>query len=629
MDKNENRPIHIDHKMRYRDEYNQYTVYLVHHRKPWWLLLLLLPLLLLIQCRKDITVHCTDAEYGNPVPDQEVALDYTAHYLWKKTFLAHEPVSMTQKTDTDGKTTFKDLPCSVYSYLFHCLAKARFNATGECYAARNVECNFHYTRNVRLKMDPRREDLHIRLVDLETSDLLPEGILTYRYIENGEEKTDSVQADAAGIATLPQMRFCGQIEQLLGSCYGYADTTRTQIPCRDLLIANDSNAMRLRPIKERFTFFVKNRETRQPVPDALCTVTLTHPGASKDTQSRQVRTSIDGKGIAFYEDAFVLSTIAIHATKQHYRDGDLEGGPWTVENFIKQPDSIRTVWLEPDPYQQEFINVDSITGKPIPGVKNQIIITDPDGTTRTVTEISNSNGIFPVTAKEDARIEIISTKEPEYRTKKTQYPLFKEIKDRKIRMQPVLETLQFRTVREEKPGVLLPNCTLQITGSISGALSPTNSGNGTFSVQMRKNEKISIVASRKGYTTNSTKVKDRDWPYLQADQERRDIPLKINLPPCNGGMNIVKQSNEKFHTRSYGMGQEEGNATIHGDFYSVDDYLTVYDGPDTSGRILVGPDKLIGNKFSIPFHFTQGAVTVVIRASTDTSSWEYEVTCPQ
>jgi hypothetical protein len=54
----------------------------------------------------------------------------------------------------------------------------------------------------------------------------------------------------------------------------------------------------------------------------------------------------------------------------------------------------------------------------------------------------------------------------------------------------------------------------------------------------------------------------------------------------------------------------------------------VYDGPDTSGKILVGPDKEIPDKFRIPFHFTKGAVSVVIRTSGNNSSWEYVVNCP-
>ena len=262
-----------------------------------------------------------------------------------------------------------------------------------------------------------------------------------------------------------------------------------------------------------------------------------------------------------------------------------------------------------------------------------IKVTDHDGTVTETTEMSNSNGVFPVWAKEDAKVEIISTKDPAYKKKVSVYPKYKDIKDedKKIKMQPFLKTLKFRTVREEKPNVLLPKCTLAITGSESGSLTPTNSGNGEFSVTMRKYEYLSITASRKGYKTNSTKVRNRDWEYLRVSQERRDIPLKLDLPPCNGGENIPKNGTEMYHQRSFGMGQEEGYASISGDFKGYADFLTVYDGPDTSGRILIGPDHPEPNTFNIPFHFTQGAVTVVIRTAPDNpdSNWEYEVNCPK
>lgn len=626
------RLIRFSKKVKYAEESNQYSLQLRHVHRPWWLLLLLLPLLLFIKCNKDITVNCIEPDANVPIVDLPVTMKYDVHYLWDNgSFFTSDSIHLIQNTDLEGQTVFKDLPCSVFSYLFYCLSDVSFTAKSNCYAAADEKHNFHYTRHVKFKLLPRLEDLHVKLLDKETGDVLPDGILIYKYIEQKEEKTDSARADAAGIATIPRMRYCSIMKELKGSCYGYADTIRMDIPCQSLVYAGDETALRLRPLKKRFTFFVKNRETKQPIPNALCKVSLTYPGDSKTVVSRRVRTSVDGKGIAVYDNAFVLSTVTIAASKLHYKDGNLKGGPWTVEQFKEQDDHTRTIWLEPEPYLQEFINVDSITGRAISGVKNTIKITESNGKVTTVTEISNRNGAFPVSAKEDAQIEIVSTKGPEYKQKKTRYPKFGDLKDRDkvIRMQPVMETLIFRTVREEKNDEIFPDCNLQITGSKSAMLHPGNSGNGEFSVTMRKYELLTIVASKKGYITNSTKVKSKDWNYLQVDQKRRDIPLKLDIPPCSGGTNTPKQDNEMNHQRSYGMGQEEGNASISGDFYSEPDFLTVYDGADTSGKILIGPNQSIANKFSIPFHFTQGAVTVVIRTSTNSgSSWEYVLNCP-
>ena len=623
------RPINIEKKLKYTENYDLYTVQLVHRRFPWWLLLLLLPLLLLIQCHKDIEVRCLEPQNNAPIEGQQVTMEYESHFLWDKgRFLASDSIKLTQTTDSTGTTVFRDLPCSVYSYIFYCLSKASFSAKSECHAATDELRNFHYTWHVDLEMEPRREDLHVKLLDLETKDPLPDGILIYKYVELGEEHIDSAKADAAGVATIPQMRFCSTMKLLHGKCYGYADTTKVDVPCQNLVVADDSTALLLRPIKERFTFFVKNIETKQPIPDAQCEVTLTHPSGKIDGP-HLVRTSIDGKGIAVYGESFILSVINIRAHKEHYRDSVLTGGPWTVEKFIKQPDSVRTIWLTPLPYTQEFINVDSINGKPIPGVKNMIKVTDPDGTVHTFEEISNRNGVFPVEAKEDSKVEIVSIKDPDYKQKRTILPKFKDVKDKKIRMSPIMVTLLFRTVNAAKPGKLVPNCNLKVSGTISGSLPPSNSGSGTFEVTFRRFEDLTIVASRKNWITTTNKINAKNYDYLKVDQERRDIPLKQNLPPCSAGKNTPKGANEMHHNRTYGMGQEEGNASIWVDFYNEPDRLKIVDGEGNVVLERMVKNKNEGGKNPIQFHFKGGSVTVIIETSTlNGSSWEYILNCP-
>lgn len=623
------RPIRISKKLKYQEKYDLYTVQMVHRRFPWWILLLLLPLLLLIECRKDIEVTCIEPETQIPIADQPVTLEYQAHYLWNKgRFLPNDDIRLTQSTDSTGTTVFKDLPCSVFSYIFYCLSQATFTAESDCHAAVNQQHNFHYTRHVTLEMPPRREDLHVLLLDLETSDPLPDGVLKYQYIEEGEVRTDSAKADATGVVTIPQMRYCSVMKSLHGACYGYADTVKNNVPCQDLVLASDSTALRLRPIKERFTFFVKNVETKEPIAGAKCNVALTHPSGKVDGP-HVVTTSTDGKGIAVYGESFILSVIAIQAHKEHFNDSILTGGPWTVEKFIQQDDNTRTIWLRPLPYTQEFVNVDSITGQPIPGVKNLVKVTDPDGTVRTSEEISNRNGVFPVEAKEDSKVEIISVKDPGYKKKTTVLPKFKEVKDKKIRMSPHMVKLQFRTVNARKPGVLVPDCHLRVTGSVSGGLPPKNSGNGAFEVTFRRSENLTIAASRKNWTPTTDKVNAKNYDYLKVSQERRDIPLEQDLPPCSAGKNTPKGANEMHHRRTYAMGQEEGNASIWVDFYGEPDHLQVIDG---QGNVVV--DQMVRNKNDggqnpIPFYFKGGTATVVINTSKqNSSSWEYILNCP-
>ena len=635
--------ISISHNTKYQDKFNDYTIQMVHRRNYWWLLLLLLPLALLIQCHKDITVTVVDKDTQELLADQEVTLSYMPHHLWLASHLL--PASLqqqrTQTTDQQGKTTFKRLPCSVYSYIFYCLSKATVESKGDCYAAEK-NLNFHYTWSTTLEMEPRREDLHVLLQDLDTGDPLPDGKLTFRYVEGGRQIVDSVKADAQGVATMPDMRYCGVVELLQGSCYGYADTMRSAVPGQQLLLpTGDSATLKLRPLKERFTFFVKNKETRQPIPAATALVTLTHPQGSK--QQRTVTTSIDGKGIAVYDDAFVLSTIAIHASKIHFRDGDLEGGPYTVNQFIKLDDDQRTIWLEPEPYVEEFINVDSLTGNPIAGVKNTIIITDPSGHIDTLREISNRNGKFPVKAKEGSKIEIRADKSPTYKPKQQLIPKFD--KGRKVALMPNELNLKFRTVVKEG-GALVPQCNLSITGSQSGSHQPANSGNGEFTVtSLQYGEKLTIVASKQGFATNRTKVNNAlADQLLTAPQSARDIPMLPDMPPCSGGT-IVPRNGAMQHRQQYNMGQAGGIAALKGDAYSQYDTFTVYDGPDTSSPAVVitsggvndnksvpSGGKLqhikLTNRFYVPFRFTSQVVTVVIETYNGGSDWKYEVECP-
>ena len=234
---------------RYREAQDTYEMQLRHRKCRWWLLLFLLPLLLLIQCHKDITVTCIDAETGEPVSEQEVTLAYDAHFLFKSgNFFTTEKINLTQDTDEGGKTVFRKVPCSVFSYLFYCLSDMTVSATGDCYEPAEEKRNFHFTSSVELKMTPLREDLHVKLLDEKTGAPLPYSTLVYTYVNDGKEKTDSVKANARGVATMPNMLSCGVMKQLLGRCDDYIDTMRVDVPCQDLLEPDDEQALRLRPL---------------------------------------------------------------------------------------------------------------------------------------------------------------------------------------------------------------------------------------------------------------------------------------------------------------------------------------------------------------------------------------------
>lgn len=502
------------------DENCVYVITLKKRRFPWWILLLLLPLLLLIKCNKTITAKCFESENRMPITGQSIHLQYIPHYIYNNgVFFPSDTLKISRTTDTSGVAVFDSLQCSVFSYIFYCLSKADFSALSRCHQATGVKTNFHYTSHVDLPMEPRRENLYVKVLDSETGDDVPDCMMRYTYIENGQRYTDSARCNAESVAEFPNMRFCSTID-LEAHCYGYADTAKRNVQCENLLTADVSNAIRLRPLKERVSFFVKNKETGEQIPDALATVTLTHPKGR--TESHDIHTSTDGKGIAFYDDAFILASIDIKAQKKHFKEGGLDGNiTFTVDKIIQEPDTVRTIWLIPEPFVVQFINTDSINGRPVSGVANHITIIDPNGTTTETDETSNSNGVFPILAKENSKIIIQAKKRPLYKDKKRTIAQFSETVHKKVLMPPDMATLEFRTTDGTN---VLPNCNLKITGSTSGNLNPINYANGVFNVKFRKDERLSITASKSGYSTNSTKVNNAGLNQL-GKQNARDIPL--------------------------------------------------------------------------------------------------------
>ena len=512
---------------------NEYGFKLKKKHRPWWLLLLLLPLLLLIPLKKDITVM-TKVD-GNPEPFVDVSMSYTGRYLlWDWHFLVDRPFDTIQQTDAEGVTVFKDLGYSVYSYIFRCKEPITFMAGGECFEDKEETFRFHKVRKVTLDMDPRTADVRLKVVDSELGFEIPGAMVEVEFDGRGGREVLADSTDAAGCVVIKGARLCGGFSSIKASADGYADTLLVDMTVEELLKEAGGYPIPLRPLKDRFTFFVKNKYTKQPVPDALAEVTLTLNG--KIGSVGKSRTNVDGLGQGFFDDARVLAKVDIKASKRpHYKDGRFvspTGKELMVREFKALPDSLRVVWLEPEPYSVDFRNVDTLTGKPIPGVRNEILVEGIDGTTRRSVETSNRNGYFPVKAVAGDKVTIVSTLDPYYHPKTTVVGKFE--KGGTIYMRPVQVTLKFRTVEEDQGVItgILPDCNLVVT--VDGKrVDPTNSGTGEFEVpNLLLTSTISIEASKSGYGSNNTKVNNRSVEYLwKADQNERDIPLKKSTEP--------------------------------------------------------------------------------------------------
>lgn len=622
-------------RFRYKDEQSEYTYQLKKTNWKWlWLLLLIPFLLLFVKCERDIKVCTIDELSKEVIPNVNVSISYQAHYMFKNgSFFWTESISESIKTDAAGEGVFEKLPCSVFSYIFYCLEKATYITADQC---NNLRSNsdkslFHYTWRKNLYMASKLEDLTITVKDKETDELLAGSVIVYSYEQSGRMYEDSVITSAAGTCTIKSLPRCAVLNIENARCYGYEDSGKLQINVYKAITDSDLATIRLVPLKLNFSYFVKNKFTKEPIPGALVEVVLTSSNG-KVVRGQSI-TNVDGKGIGAYKDAFVLADLQIKASKLHYKDGSLPK-KYIVEDFAVLPDELRTIYLEPEPYMVEFQNVDSITGKPIMGVVNNICINAIDGRARVLSEISNRNGIFYVKAMEGDEIKIDSELNPYYEKKFTYVENFS--KGEIIKLKPILTDLTFRTIDGET-GELLPQCDLVITTSISGVSTPDNSGTGEFTVQdVRLGEEISIVASKPSYSTNGDKINnDLVIDLMNASQDRRDIPLFLQLPPCDEGGDGVNASDRHTAIKSYNMGKKRGRFQLDWETYSIPDRIQIYncreDEVASHSPIfdtgMTATSSMQHNWIS----FSNGPVITVVGTTSNQSgsSWHYYIHCPE
>ena len=520
----------LNNSFKYYGDAGEYNFQMKKKPNLWWLLLLLLPLVLLLPLRKDITVY-TQMD-GVPEPYVDVSMNYTARYLlWDKKFNVKVPYDTIQQTDSVGKTVFKRVGYSVYSFIFHFKTPVVFSAGGdECYDSISKSFRFHTTRKVVLDMSPKVADVRLKVVDKELGFELPGANVECDYIGKHGAQHAADTTDAGGCVIVKEARLCGEFSNIKVGADGYADTLLTQKQVTELLAQPGGFVIPLRPLKERFIFYVKNVYTKEPIPDALAEVTLTLNG--QQGIAGKSRTNVDGLGQGFFDNARVLATIGIKASKQGYYDSIYvapkgKPNPITVRDFVMLDSADRVVWLQPKPQAVQFRNVDTLSKQPVAGVRNKIVVNGIDGSTRTFNETSNRNGYFDVTALPGDKIIIVSTLDPYYYPKTTIIENFS--KGEIIYMHPVLVDLTFNTMELVDGNItgVLPDCELVVT--VDGQrVNPTNSGSGTFMIkQLRLTSKISIVASKTDYITNDTKVQNKSVEQLwKANQDEREIPLE-------------------------------------------------------------------------------------------------------
>lgn len=617
---------------------SEYTFQL---KKPnyWWVWILgLIAFLLLccVRCNHDITVKPVDAVSGDVLACDSITISYASHYLYKNgRFLVTELHQETKVPDNEGEAHFTGLPCSVFGYVFHPFSDASIEVQSGCYdLSENPEYfNFHYTWSKTLKLTPKTEDVALMVVDRETKDPLSEATLQYSYIKSGQEIKDSVKTDASGKCMIEGVALCGDIKVLLASCYAYNDTANVVISVQEAIADPETSTIALTPLKESFVYYVKNKFTKEPIPGASVEITLKNK--NNVVRHKAPSTNVDGKGRGAYEDAFIGATLEIRASKINYKDS-IYTPICTVQEFIGKPDSLRVIYLEPLPFMQNFVNADSISHKPIPGVMNHIVVNSIDGKEYKYDESSNRNGIFSFLVKEGDKITIDSECKPSYNSKHTVIDKFE--KPDTIFMRPETVDLTCRTIIAGTQN-LLPDCNLYIFDSNDNNYKPDNSGNGEFIVKrLPLDAELSIIATKDRYGENDYTISNAlVLNLLKAAQSERDIPLIEGLEPCNAsnsGASDVKAGTVSS-PQSYNMGQKSGTFDISWkNGGSCPDQIDVYNhesGEAYNSRSPIFTTGMTEGDGSSSVNFSNGSVItiVVTTGPKDGSSWEYNIGCPK
>ena len=227
---------------------SEYRFQVKKKRSLWWLLLFLLPLLLLIRCEHTVTVICVDAGTKKPVEDANVKLSYTSYFLYDENgFFSHYDHEYELTTNENGEAEFKDLKCSVFSYIFHARSKMRIDVAHDCYETCNEEALFHWRRKVKLLMT-QKTGLPVHVVDRGTLDGLENAKVRWRY--NGESES-SLVTDKDGFGMMPDVPACsGVIARIDASAEGYYDTTYYNVKIEEL--EKGEALIKMRPKDEKF-----------------------------------------------------------------------------------------------------------------------------------------------------------------------------------------------------------------------------------------------------------------------------------------------------------------------------------------------------------------------------------------
>lgn len=389
----------------FNNEQQEYVVTIRGNgHKKLLLLLLLLPLILLLKFNKQIDVKTVNGESDEKI----VGADVTVKYQYRR-FVKFSPFGFfTCDTVVTSGQTGEDGVCEInaeytlFSRLFYTGDTATLTACEGCMLSDTTTKFFHALLPTEiLKLEAKSYDITFRVIDADDNSPLPDAEVIARTVDGNKSWKEI--SDADGYVCLQKVPYCAQIE-LTGSHQSYInDTISGEIA--DLIKEPQKRNLVLKPGNGAISFMVKDLYNEMAVAGAKAQL------INENGTQTEITVNTDGEGKGGFDSIGYKSKFKIKVTHHYYHDTvtDL----FQVDKYMKMSDDKRIIYIRPLTRTVIFRNLtDEETGKPLPGVSNDIYINGK----KTATVISNNQGVFQVgNVKPDDKISIIA-KKPGYNT---------------------------------------------------------------------------------------------------------------------------------------------------------------------------------------------------------------------
>ncbi len=283
---------------------------------------------------------------------------------------------------------------------------------------------------------------------------------------------------------------------------------------------NEETILKLKERTYNIDFQVVDKSDNQPLPEADIELT--------DQNGKIYKAKTNAHGEVVFENISYCSQIKVKGSKYGYSDDSLSNKVAIIVSDTEK----RKLRLDPIKDIIKFIVKDLYTKELLPEVNAKLII---ENTTINLT--TNTNGVGKGVFENVhiiKKMHIETSKTFYYDTITPTYLVGKFVKlsekDRTIYMRSQTQSIEFNNI-DGASGTRLAGVNNKISINGKFVSNQISNSNGIFTVaKVFPNDKISIISSKNGFITNSTKVKNKTFSDLNTAQSRT-VPLNKKPPP--------------------------------------------------------------------------------------------------